>query len=451
MSVVSVYAEFAEAAAMMKLPEEVLHHAKRATIDWFASTLPGGQQVPAKLLKKTLAEEIGLGSSTLFPSGAKTSPRNAALINGAAAHTIEFDDIFRDGLFHPGSPIVAAALAAAEYKETTGDQFLRGVIAGYEVSNRIARAVVPTHYEWWHTTATVGFFGTATAAAVILQLDGEKTAHALATVGSMSAGLQQAFRSDAMTKPIHAGRAAEGGLLAAMMAAEGITGALDILEGERGFGNAMSSNVDWKAAVDGLGSDFTITKMTQKNHAACGHIHAIIDSINSIRESHDFKVDDVIRVRANSYKKAKEICCNPNPKTIYEAKFSAEYCSALAVKKGGALRASDFSKTHLNDPELKKIMELVELGIDECCESAFPRTRSARVELELKDGLTLRHFAPTRKGDPDHPLSDAELSDKFRDLVVPIIGKKSAELFIQKLWSLEKIPLIHTLTEKQFH
>ena len=229
MSVVAKYAEFAVSCRTKDHSEDELHHAKRALIDWFACTLPGGLEEPAVLMTKALDEDIGRGKSTLLPQGERATTRTAALINGTASHIIEFDDIYRDGLFHPGAPIISAALAVAEMTNSSGVDLLRAVIAGYEVANSIAEAVNPHHYEWWHTTATVGFFGASASAAVLLGLNSERTGHALATAGTMAAGLQQAFRADAMSKPIHSGRAAEGGVLSALLAKNGVTGAFDIL------------------------------------------------------------------------------------------------------------------------------------------------------------------------------------------------------------------------------
>ena len=275
----------------------MLHYAKRALIDWFACTLPGGLEEPAVLMTKALDEDIGRGKSTLLPQGERATTRTAALINGTASHIIEFDDIYRDGLFHPGSPIISAALAVAEMVDSSGINLLHGIIAGYDVANSIAEAINPHHYDWWHTTATVGFLGASTSSAVLMGLSSEQISHALATSGTMAAGLQQAFRADAMSKPIHSGRAAEGGVLSALLAKNGVTGALDILEGERGFGNAMSVNVDWKKALDELEENDSITKITQKNHAACGHVHAIIDAINHIRNTNDINPTQIKNIQ----------------------------------------------------------------------------------------------------------------------------------------------------------
>jgi len=439
------HAGFTVAMRALPLPPAAIHHAKRCVIDWFAATLPGGLEAPATLMTRALAEDVGRGTACLLPSGVSATARTAALINGTASHTIEFDDIFRDGLYHPGSPVIAAALAAAQQAGADGETFLRGVISGYEISNRIAAAVVPAHYDWWHTTATVGFFGAAAASATILGLDEDQATHALGTVGTMAAGLQQAFRADAMSKPIHAGRAAEGGLTAALLAAEGVTGALDILEGERGFGNAMSVDVDWGPAVTGLGEDFTITRITQKNHAACGHLHASVDAVLALRDAHGLTPENVRRIDVGSYQKSKEICGNGDPKTPYEAKFSTHYCAALALRTGRSLRTRDFTTELVTDAALREVMARVSLEIDEGCQAAFPKARSAKVEVETTDDRVLSHFAPTRKGDPDAPLSDEELADKYRDLAEPVIGVDGAGEFLDKLWRLDGLRAISDL------
>ena len=445
MSVVGKYAEFAVSCRTKDHSEDVFHHAKRALIDWFACTLPGGLEEPAVLMKRALDEDIGRGKSTLLPQGERATTRTAALINGTASHIIEFDDIYRDGLFHPGAPIISAALAVAEMTNSRGVDLLRAVIAGYEVANSIAEAVNPHHYEWWHTTATVGFFGASASAAVLLGLDSEKTGHALATAGTMAAGLQQAFRADAMSKPIHSGRAAEGGVLSALLAQNRVTGAFDILEGERGFGNAMSANVDWTKSVDMLENNRSITKITQKNHAACGHVHAIIDALNHIRNTNEINPTKIKKIKIGSYQKTHEICHNPNPKTPYEAKFSAEYCAAMAIIKGRALRSDDFLKENLQAPSVKNLMNIADLKVDEGCQNAFPKVRSAKVEVVTLDDEVFAHFAQTRKGDPDNPLSDSELSSKYTHLVEPVTGKPVGQALLSALWSAEKLKSIKDL------
>ena len=154
------FADYAAGIATADLPDEALHAAKRCVIDWFASVLPGGLQPPATLLIRAYADSIGSrggsGGAVLYPSGQRTDPRTAALINGAAVHTIEFDEIYRDALYHLGAPVISAALALAQARGRDGNGFMRGVIAGYEISNRMGVVVNPAHYKFWHTTGTFG-------------------------------------------------------------------------------------------------------------------------------------------------------------------------------------------------------------------------------------------------------------------------------------------------------
>ncbi|MBI3515472.1 MAG: MmgE/PrpD family protein, partial [Proteobacteria bacterium] len=201
------YADYAVAERTAPLSDAVRHAAKRAIIDFFSVVLPGGTVPPSTLLIEALDEQVGHGRAILYPSGKHAPAPVAALINGTAAHSVEFDDIFRDGTYHPGCPVIAAALALGQSRQVDGERFLRAVIVGYEVSTRISAAMVPAHYKYWHSTGTVGCFGATAAAATVLGLDQAQFINAMGTAGTFASGLQQAFRSDSMTKPLHAGHA----------------------------------------------------------------------------------------------------------------------------------------------------------------------------------------------------------------------------------------------------
>ena len=437
-TVLERFAAYAAALGEAALPAEVLHHARRCVLDWFAAAIPGGVEPPATLLTKAFAEELDHGSATLVPSGRRATARVAALINGAASHTIEFDDIFRDAIYHPGVVTVPAVLALAQGRGASGAALLRAVIAGYEVGTRIGAAVVPAHYEFWHTTGTVGCFGAAAAASAVLRLDAKRTAHALANAGTLAAGLQQAFRVDCMSKPMHAGHAAEIGVTTALAAEQGLTGALDLLEGERGFGVAMSRGVDWEAALATLGTRFNIVSMSQKNHAACGHAHAAIDAVLALRENHGLKPERVARIRAKTYRAALEVAGNRDPRTVFEAKFSLPYCLAAALAVG-SVRVDAFAEARLRDPAIRRLIERVTMEIEPRLDAAFPKQRAAIVEIETVDGERLSHYAPTRKGDPDSPLSDAELRAKASELIAPVLGPNATTALIDKLWRISEI------------
>jgi 2-methylcitrate dehydratase PrpD len=433
-------ADYAVREQTARLKPEVVHHAKRAVIDWYASLLPGSRVPPATLLEQALAEELDRGNARLA-SGRRATLRAAALINGAAAHAVEFDDIWRDAVYHPGAPVIAAALATAQTRGASGEQFLRGVVVGYEISTRIGDAVMPSHYRYWHTTGTVGCFGAAAAAATLLGCDREQVMNALGTVGTFAAGLQQAFRSEAMSKPMHAAHAAEAGVLAAMAASRGVTGVHDILEGEVGFGAAMSVAPDWSRATRGLGTDYHITRITFKNHGCCGHTFPAIDAVQALKDKHGIDHRNVRAIRIATYQGGLDVVANYDPEGDYQAKFSLPYVVAHALVYG-PVRLDAYGPEKLANPALRDLMKKTVLTADAELSQAFPRRRAARVEIELADGRKLGHFQETRKGDPELPLSDGEVNDKFLELAVPVVGEPAARELLDALWRLERLPAV---------
>lgn len=414
------------------------HAATRAVMDWVAATVAGAAMEPARILADALLEESPVGRSRLVADGRTTSSRTAALINAAASHTVEMDDIFRDGIYHPGSPTVAAALAVAERLGSSGMDLLRAVTVGYDIGDRIAAAVNPAHYRSWHTTGTVGTIGAAAAAAELLGLETRRFAHALATATTMAAGLQQAFRSDSMSKPLHAGHAAEAGVLAALAASRGYTGALDILEGNAGFGAAMSEAVDWEQAISRLSGPPGITQPTVKNHACCGHTFAAVDAALELRAA-GVEARDVDRIDVQTYVTAATVAGNPDPKTAFEAKFSTAYCVAVAMLTG-SVRLRAFEGETLGDPLVRELTRRVTVSGDPGMEALFPGQRVARVTITDRAGGTRVAERQTRKGDPDDPLTDTELRDKFRDLTEPVLGHEHAGRLEEALWRLSELP-----------
>ena len=431
-------ADYAVKEQTSKLPANVWHHAKRAVIDWYAALLPGSLVAPATVLEQAMAEDLDHGNARLA-SGRRATLRAAAMINGAASHSVEFDDIYRDAGYHPGSPVISAALAAAQSTGASGEKFLRAVIVGYETSTRIGEAIMPSHYKFWHTTGTVGSFGAAAAVATVLDCNRDQIAHALGTVGSFASGLQQAFRSQCMTKPLHGGHAADVGAMAAMGAAKGLTGALDMLEGEVGFGAAMSVNPDWSKATKELGVDYHITRVTFKNHGCCGHTFAPIDGALHLQKTHGFTWRDIKRVKIATYKAGTDITDNANPEGEYQAKFSLQYVTAHALVHG-SVRLVAFAPERLLDPDVRAVLAKVEVSADPVLSKGYPGQRAAHVEIELNDGRVFKHFQPTRKGDPEMPLTDDEVNEKFLELAMPVIGDPASRELLTALWALDKRP-----------
>lgn len=426
------------------LPEEVLHHAKRAVLDWFSALYPGTKVAPCLQLMEAHREELGVGRSSLPGHGTTSFPATAAWINGSASHAVEFDDIFRDAVYHPGCPTISAALAIAEHKGSSGRAFLNAVVVGYEISTRIGASIQPSHYRYFHTTGTVGCLG---AAAAVAALEGPGDAqvmqHALATATTFASGLQQAFRSDAMTKALHAGHAAAVGVRAGQGARHGVTGVLDILEGDVGFGAALSEGANWSLATQGLGEHYNIGAITQKNHGCCGHTFAAIDAAQVLRADHGLEASQIESIHIATYQTAVDVTGNFKPQTAFEAKFSLPYVVAHALVYG-SVRLEAFEPERLNDVMVRALMSRTALVADSELSAGFPRQRAARVEILLKDGRRIIHFSPYRKGDPEAPLSDAELDDKFDELVGPVLGSTRTTALRRKIWTLEDLG-IHDL------
>ena len=436
MHATEVFARYAAEFQKQALPAEVIHHAKRAVIDWYASLFPGLGTVPVKQLEDALADDLDHGRACLAGGRAATA-RAAALIHGTAAHAAEVDDSFRDAMYHPGAATIAAALAASQDAGASGLQFLRGVVLGYEVSTRIGVVMGRPHYRFWHSTGTVGSFGAAAAAGGLMALDETAFAHALATAATFAAGLQQAFRMDSMSKPLHAGRAAEAGVLAAQLARRGVTGSLDVLDGEAGLGRAMSNGPDWSQVGATLGHDFHITRLTFKNHIGCGHTFAAIDGALALKARHGIAPGDIERVHVATYRPALDIACYTHPATANEARFSLSYVVATALAHG-SVRLAAYEPARLDDPVTRSLMGRISVVVDPELDAAFPGQRAAHVVIETRDGRLLEHLQPNRKGDPEEPLTDAELEGKFMELSSPVIGEQRARALLDRLWMLDR-------------
>lgn len=436
-----VLADHAASWRAREMPADVAHHARRVLVDWFAATLPGCPRPPATLIAAALEDETrGGGGAVCYVTGRRVPLRHAALVNGTASHTVEFDDIYRYAVYHPGCPTIAAALAAAQSRGTEMEALLRAIVAGYEVSCRIGVAVQPSHYDFWHTTGTVGTFGAAAAVAVLLDCDADRTAHAIATAATMAGGLQQAFRGEGMSKPLHPGHAAEAGALAAMAAARGMTGALDVLHGPAGFAAATSEDTGkWDKALAGIGKPYAVTDMTVKNHGCCGHIFAALDAVRDLQVEHGFKADDVAAIAVGGYKATKDVCDRVDARTEQDCRFSTQFTVATMLLHGG-VRLAAFEPERLTDPAIRALMPKVTVAIDPECAAAFPSKRSAKVEIRLKDGRVLNRHQHTRKGDPDAPLTDRDLSDKFLELTSDVIGAAQAKALLAQLWEGNALP-----------
>ena len=425
MTLLQEFGRFIEDCQSQSFSTTTMHHARRALLDWHGALIAGSNTDAAERLIKAYVEELGVGKCSIAGTSQKTFSRAAAFINGTISHISEFDDIFRDGAYHPACPTISAAYALAESRDDSVEYLLAAIIVGYEVSTRISKVIQPSHYEFFHTTGTVGVFGAAAACSYLLGLNATQSCDAMSTAGTFASGLQQAFRSDSMTKPMHPGHAAEIGLNAALLAQAGMTGTPDLLEGDAGFGAALCKNPRWGELFNNLGESWNIEQITFKNHGCCGHNFPAIDAVAHLLNDHPISLENIAQIRVRGYKATSEVCKYVHPTTSFEAKFSLTYTVSARIVLG-RVREKAFLADALANPEIYALEDKVVLSIDQECADKFPVHRSAKVEIETKDGSVYSHYQHTRHGDPDEPLTDQELLDKFIELTEPRIGLSRA-------------------------
>jgi 2-methylcitrate dehydratase PrpD len=428
MSAASELAECAVAARAGAFPADA---ATAVFLDWCAVTVGGSRTPAARALGRALT---GGGPCQVVGVSRTASAPSAALLNGVAAHVLELDDIYAAGLYHPGAPTIAAALAVAQERGLSGERLLRGIAVGYEVGNRVARALGAAHYRYWHSTGTAGSVAAAAAVAEVLELDASRFAHAVVLAATMGAGLQQTFRSDSMGKPLHSGHAGQAGVVAGLAAEEGFTGALDALDGEIGMGVAMSDSPSW----EGVGARFagTVAETTVKPYACCGHTFAAVDAA---LELHALGLPEVRAVEVETYGVALAVAGNPAPATPFEAKFSIPFVVTHALRTG-SLPPEAFETRA--DPAL---LATVSLREGQRFTAAFPARRGARVTVI--DGNGQRHEAtvPDRRGDPANPLTPAQLTAKFTDLVGAVLGDERAVALAGEIQAVGALPDVRAL------
>lgn len=382
--------------------------ARRAFIDWLGVTLGGADELPARALR--IGSELdGTGQCRIVGRTERAPAAMAALVNGTAAHTLELDDIYAPGLYHPGSPTIAAALAVADRRNLDLRRLLRAVVIGFEVGCRVAADLGPTHYAHWHTTGTAGALGAAAAAADLADADAPTIANALALAATTCGGLQQTFRSDAAGKPLHAGAAAQAGVVAAVAAGGGLTGAADVLEGPAGLAAGTGSTADWSASRAAPGDALAVERITVKPYQCCGHTFAAIDGALQLRGQGGGPIEKVDEVLVETYSTAIATAGIAAPTSLAERRFSLPHVVAAALTHDPT---RPFDPGIAPDAALRTLSERVRLVADPGFDDRFPARRGARVTV-LAGGQPHTAEVLDRSGSPEAPLDDRRLGEKF--------------------------------------
>jgi len=431
-------ATFVSRLSFDDLSAEHVKKIKFYLLDWLGSAYGGKNQRPTKIMLELVRSLGGKPESTVLADGSKTMCLLAALVNGASSHVLEMDDLHRKSIFHPACVIIPATLAIAEREGASGKDLLLGISIGYEVGIRVALGVGPSHYQFWHMTATCGTFGAAAGAAKILGLDEEQFVWAMGSAGTQASGLWEFLVDSAMSKQLHPGKAALNGLLAALLAKGGFTGARKILEGERGFFRATSKDFDEEKCLHDLGEKFFSETNSLKYYASCGHTHSAIEAILKATKSEPMTPDKIKQVDVSIYQASLDLLENIEPKTPYLAKFNLPFCIATALKYGHA-NLHDFTEQRLNDPELYLIMQRINIQGDPELTKSYPNKWPAKVKIYTTGGQCLEAGCDYPKGDPENPLKEHEVAAKFKSLTNEILPQSQADSIVERIMNLENM------------
>ena len=428
-----------------RLPADVIEMAKLCVLDWLASAIAGGTTRPIQMFVKVARGLGGTPQATVIPDGSKTSCHLAALVNAASSHVVEMDDLHKPSVLHPAAPVIPAALAVAERDGIAGPEFLTAIVAGYEVAIRAGEALGPSHYHFWHTTATCGVFGAAAAAGKLLRLTPEQIVWALGSAGTQSAGLWEFLVEGAMSKQLHLAKASADGLLAALLAEQGLTAASQIFEGEKGLAQATSAAPELARLTEGLGTrPLRILENSFKAHAACYHIHSSIDAALALKTRLNAKPTEIKKIAVRVYSAALDLLEKVEPASPYAAKFSIPYCVATAFLHG-RVGLEDFTQEEIHNPAVRQLMSTVVLHRDPELDRVYPDKWPAVVTIETTQGIRHEARVDFPKGDPKNPMTPEELIAKFHALTRRILPEPSRSLLIERCLTLDKLDNVQGL------
>ena len=448
--------DFVTTASLDRFPAEAIAQAKRCLIDGFAVIL-AGSTVHGSAIVRQYVRAVGEkgGASILGPDRMTASAPRAALANGASGHAMDFDDTQLSTtpdrtyglLTHPTVPALASTLAVAEEHGASGAAFLEAFLTGFEVECKIAEAIDPEHYRrGFHSTATAGTFAGAAATARLIKLDAGRTSHAIGIAASCAAGLRVNFGS--MTKPLHAGRAAENGIVAAMLGANGFTAGDDALDGRWGYFQVFGGGAEPHRLIGALGRPHSIVSpgVSVKPYP-CGSLsHPSMDAMLKLVSDHNVQPGQIKAIRLRAGSNILEPLRYKTAKTELEAKFCVPFLlGVIALRRKAGIQ--EFTDEFVASEPIQQMMTKVSTIFDSKIEAmGFDIIRSV-VEVDLTDGRTLVQTSDERyRGSPKWPFTMAELRDRFADCASPVLTNDRIQRALEQIESIEKLNDIRELT-----
>ncbi len=451
MKITESLADFCANVSIDSLPLEVVDRTPLLLLDLIGSIVRARSEaaVAPPLLATVSAMGLHNGAARVFGDPASYAPAGAALLNGALAHALDFDDTHAAGTLHPGAPVIPAALAAAEMTRASGGDILAAIVAGYETCCRIAVALpAGDHYaRGFHPSATCGVFGAAAAAARIFGLDAAGIGSALGIALSQSAGSLQFLADGAQTKPFQVGWAAMAGLTAATLARNGYKGPGEAIEGRHGFLQGYAPSPQPERVVQDLGSVYELMHTGIKPYPSCRYGHAGIDAVLALRAEHGLSPDEVDSISYGLSNAGLLLVGAPiehkrNPRNIVDAQFSAPFVLSSALVTG-AMEWDSYQR--LNDPVIRAMLPKVDCIHDPEIEAEFPTNMSGKMTITAR-GQTFSRKVVVPLGEPSNFLGTDKLLAKFMALAAPVLGADKATALATAALDLSSLPSVEKLT-----
>ena len=442
-------ATFIEKTRISEMPGLVVQKAKQLVTDLLGVATAGSREKPARIIQGFIEEQNARGSATIIGTAQRSHPAASSLANGISGHVLDYDDVSEPMYGHPTVAVLPACLALGEELDVSGKDLLESYIIGLEVTVKLSYGMNPAHYEHgWHSTCTLGSMGAAAAAAKLLGLTGKQLRTALALAASQAGGLQQNFGT--MIKPFHSGRAAENGVLAALLAQRGWTGDQNILEAPLGFFHLFCGpgHYDAERCVNSLGKPFEIDRpgIILKKYPSCAFSHPAIDAALIITQDPQYDVSKLERVEGQIHSLADQILIHRNPQTGLEAKFSMEACVALALLDG-RVNTKSFADRRLANKDFKEILKRVQRVVTVSDKKGPRGFGPAEVRVLLKGGDIMEARVEKAKGNAENPMTGEEIREKYLDCCSDVLSQRSIEKSLSLLQDLDGLDGIRPLMD----
>ncbi len=445
MKAIDQLADFIAGTNFDSMPKSVVSKAKEGILDFLGCTLAGSRTPVGKKISDYVRDQKGFKAASVIGQGFKTSPGFAALANGVMAHAEDFDDLSFSVPGHPTVPVLPPVLGVAEAEGLSGRAVLSGYVIGFELECKLGRSLAPRLYQrGWHATSVLGYLGAAAASSHLLKLDTEKIKCALGIACSMASGLRANLGS--MTKPLHVGLGAQNGVAAAFMAKDGMTAMMDAVDGENGLFKTFAGIWNADAGLNLLGNpfDFASPGITFKQYPSCAETHPALDAVIGLVEENHLASDDIAAVECLITPMDRDVLVYHRPRNATEGKFSLEFCVALGIveRKAGL---KEFVDDKVREPKIVAAMEKVSMEADPQLSPDGYTGAATIVNLKLKNGMSLQRRVDEPKGTPEHPLTQGELTNKFRMCASLALEKGATEKILELVLKMETMKSVRPL------